>query len=55
MVPTPSASAMVALVGDARLTLKVSLPSNTVSLAIGTVMVCVVVPGANVSVPLAAV
>ncbi len=56
MVPTPRLSAIVALVGVSRLTLNVSpeVPSNTVSLVILMVTVCVVVPGAKVNVPLAA-
>jgi hypothetical protein len=55
MVPMPVASEMAALLAPLNVTLKVSLPSNTVSLVIGTVMVCVVCPGVKVSVPLVAV
>ena len=55
MVPTPRLSAMVALVAESRLTLKASTPSNTVSLVIATVMVCVMVPGAKVREPVAPV
>ena len=55
MVPMPRLSAIVALATLVRLTLKVSDPSNGVSLVIGTVTVCVVTPGAKVSVPLVAV
>ncbi|MCY1524799.1 hypothetical protein D9M68_597500 [compost metagenome] len=52
IVPTPWLSAMVALTAPLRLTKKVSLASGTVSPTTGTVMVCVVVPGVKVSVPL---
>src|SRR5437667_269590 len=54
IVPVPSASAMVALVAPDRLTKKVSLGSNLVSPLTLTVMVLLVSPGLNVSVPLAA-
>ncbi len=47
--------AMVALVGVLKLTVKFSLPSNTVSFVIGTVIVFVVSPGANVKLPVMAV
>ena len=57
IVPTPSVSAIVALVAPLSVTLSVSpgRPSNSVSLVIGTVIVYVVVPGLKVSVPLVAV
>ena len=55
IVPTPTPSAIVALIGAARLTRKVSVPSNRLSFRIGTVIVCVVTPGAKVSVPAPAV
>ncbi len=55
MVPTPVPSQIRALVGLLRITVRVSLPSKPASLVIGTVIVFVVSPGANVSVPLAAV
>ena len=55
IVPMPTPSVIVALVGVARLMRKVSAPSNRLSCRIGTVMVCVVVPGANVKVPAPAV
>ena len=55
MVPTPRLSAIEALVAVTKLTLKVSTPSNTVSLEIAMVTVCVVTPGAKVSEPAVAV
>ena len=51
MVPTPWASLMVAPVAPERLTLKLSLPSNTPSLLMVTTMVLVVSPGRKLSVP----
>src|SRR3954452_20389255 len=55
IVTTPWASAMVAFTGAVRLTSTVSSGSTTVSPTIGTLMVVVVAPGANVAVPLAGV
>jgi hypothetical protein len=54
IVPCPCPFAMVALVGLPRLTRNVSLASGRVSPVTATVTVWLVVPGANVSVPLAA-
>ena len=54
IVPMPRLSAIVALVGLLKLTRKVSAPSKTgtpASLRIATVIVCVVTPGAKLSVP----
>ena len=55
MVPVPWLSLSVALVGEVRLTTKVSLGSTTVSPRTGTAMVRVIWPGAKVSVPETAV
>ncbi len=54
MVPTPCASAIVALVGALRSTVKVSGASNFASPFTRTTTCCAVVPGANVTVPLPA-
>jgi hypothetical protein len=54
IVPVPVPVAIVALLGADRLTVKVSFGSIVVSPATLTVIVCVVTPGANVSVPLVA-
>jgi hypothetical protein len=54
IVPTPSPSAMVALIGAVRLTVKVSSASESVSPTTSTVTVFEVSPVRNVSVPLAA-
>src|SRR5882672_3098172 len=54
MVPVPTGLAIVALVAPDRVTVKVSSGSNLVSPLTLTVMVLVVSPGLNVSVPLAA-
>ena len=54
MRPMPMASARLALTGADRLTLKVSLPSKTASLTIGTLTVRLVTPGAKTRVPLRA-
>ena len=51
IVPMPKPSAILAFVAPDKLTLKVSMPSNTASLLIFSVIVCVVTPGAKVSVP----
>ena len=51
IVPTPWLSVMLAPLALDRLTLKVSAPSNTVSLAIVTVMVWLVSPAAKFTVP----
>ncbi len=55
IVPTPAPSAMVALDGLERFTLKVSFDSGVVSPFTSTVIVCVRAPGLNVNVPDAAV
>ena len=55
MVPTPCASAKVALVGLDRLTKKDSSASLSVSPAISTVTVRFVVPGGKLNTPLVAV
>src|SRR5437016_2342119 len=54
MVPVPNALAIVALVAPDRVTVKVSSGSNLVSPLTVTVMVLLVSPGLNVSVPFAA-
>ena len=54
MVTTAEPSVTVALTGLCRLTWKVSSGSTVVSPLTGTVIVCVVVPGAKLSVPLVA-
>src|SRR5437870_1942310 len=54
IVPVPSALALVAWVAPDRLTVNVSSGSNVVSPLTLTVMVLLVSPGLNVSVPLAA-
>ena len=57
IVPTPKVSNIVAFVGVVKLTLNVSAPSYTgfaTSLLMLIVTVCVVTPGANVSMPEAA-
>ena len=51
MVPSPWLSAMVALVGMLRFTKNVSFGSTTVSPRTRTVIVLLVSPGLNVSVP----
>src|SRR5438552_3208437 len=53
-VPVPCALAIVALVAPDRVTVKVSSGSNLVSPLTVTVMVLLVSPALNVSVPLAA-
>lgn len=53
IVPVPVPRAMIAFVGPLSATAKVSSASIFVSPLTGTVIVCVVTPGANVSVPLA--
>ena len=55
MVDSTLPVVMVALLGVFSATVKVSLPSNSASLVMATVMVCVVWPGAKVSVPEVAV
>ncbi|KAG1244788.1 hypothetical protein G6F68_015306 [Rhizopus microsporus] len=55
MVTTAEPSATLALTGLLRLTWKVSSGSTVVSPLTSTVIVCVVVPGGKLSVPLAAV
>jgi hypothetical protein len=55
IVPMPCASAIVALEAFDRFTWKVSSPSTSVSPTTATGIVCVVTPGAKVSVPLALV
>ena len=55
MVPTAEPSAMVAPEAAARLTVKVSLLSTVVSPVMGTTIVLVVSPAANVTVPVTAV
>src|SRR3954470_4169492 len=55
IVTTACASAIVALTGAVRLTSTVSSGSTTVSPRMGTLIVVVVAPGANVAVPLAGV
>ena len=54
MRPMPVASAIAALTGEPRLTEKVSVPSKTASLTIGTATVRLVTPGSKTSVPLRA-
>ena len=51
IVPIAWLSAIVTFVAPLRFTTNVSFGSSIVSPTIGTVIVCVVVPGANVSVP----
>ena len=55
MVAIPNASVIVAFVAAVKLILKVSLPSITKSLVIGTLTVAVNCPGANVTVPVVVV
>ena len=52
IVATPVLSVIVPRLALLSLTLNVSAPSGVVSLTVGTVMVCVVTPAPNVSVPL---
>ena len=54
IVPNPLPSAIVAFVAPLRPTVYVSFPSANASFTIPTLTVCVVTPGANVSVPLVA-
>src|SRR5689334_12283982 len=55
MVPMPTALSVAALVGRVSLTEKVSLASFNVSPLTGTAIVMLVLPAANVSVPVLAV